>query len=181
VTKRRCIGKLLRKNAVVPEWLVTDDLQFYGAATLDLGIGHLHDRGRWKNNRAENSHQPARRRKRKIQRFKSTGSAQKFLFNPRRCLQHFQRPTPSHVSTITPRATHCGDGYVARGRRRGLKLPVTLSLRVLDTITRQCPREPCRRVRSFSRFPCSRSLSAPDARQPWLLFVRRAVGAVIVG
>src|ERR1700687_5380217 len=75
--------------------------------------------------------------------------------NPRRCLQHFQRPTPSHVSTITPRATHCGDGYVARGSRGGLKLPVTLSLRVLDTITRQCPHEPCRRVRSFSRFPCS--------------------------
>jgi putative transposase len=59
--------------------LVTDDLQSYGAATLDLGIGHLHDRGRWKNNRAENSHQPTRRRERKIERFKSTGSAQKFL------------------------------------------------------------------------------------------------------
>jgi transposase-like protein len=31
------------------------------------------------NNRAENSHQPTRRRERKMQRFKSTGSAQKFL------------------------------------------------------------------------------------------------------
>ena len=51
----------------------------YGAATLDLGIDHLHDRGRWKNNRAENSHQPTRRRERKMQRFKSAGSAQKFL------------------------------------------------------------------------------------------------------
>ena len=49
------------------------------AATLDLGIDHLHDRGRWKNNRAENSHQPTRRRERKMQRFKSAGSAQKFL------------------------------------------------------------------------------------------------------
>src|SRR5208337_1657875 len=35
--------------------------------------------GRWKNNRAENSHQPTRRRERKMQRFKSAGSAQKFL------------------------------------------------------------------------------------------------------
>jgi hypothetical protein len=36
--------KLLRKYAVVPERLVTDDLRSYGAATLDLGIDHLHDR-----------------------------------------------------------------------------------------------------------------------------------------
>jgi transposase-like protein len=58
--------------------MVTDDLRPYGAATLDLGIDHLHDRGRWKNNRAENSHQPTRRRERKMQRFTSAGSAQKF-------------------------------------------------------------------------------------------------------
>jgi putative transposase len=32
-----------------------------------------------KNNRAENSHQPTRRRERKMQRFKSARSAQKFL------------------------------------------------------------------------------------------------------
>jgi transposase-like protein len=44
-----------------------------------LGIEHCHERGRWINNRAENSHQPTRRRERKMQRFKSVGSAQKFL------------------------------------------------------------------------------------------------------
>ena len=75
----KLMRKLLRKYAVVPERLVTDDLRSYGAATLALGIDHLHDRGRWKNNRAENSHQPTRRRERKMQRFKSAGSAQKFL------------------------------------------------------------------------------------------------------
>ena len=75
----KLMRKLLRKYAVVPERMVTDDLRSYGAATLDLGIDHLHDRGRWKNNRAENSHQPTRRRERKMQRFKSAGSAQKFL------------------------------------------------------------------------------------------------------
>jgi transposase-like protein len=68
----KLMRKLLRKYAVVPERLVTDDLRSYRAATLDLGIDHLHERGRWKNNRAENSHQPTRR-------FKSAGSAQKFL------------------------------------------------------------------------------------------------------
>src|SRR5271165_5405072 len=48
----KLMRKLLRKYAVVPERLVTDDLRSYRAATLDLGIDHLHDRGRWKNNRA---------------------------------------------------------------------------------------------------------------------------------
>jgi hypothetical protein len=38
-----------------------------------------HERGRWRNNRAENSHQPTRRRERKMQGFKSLGSAQRFL------------------------------------------------------------------------------------------------------
>jgi putative transposase len=59
--------------------IATDDLRSYGAAARDLGIAHLHERGRWKNNRVENSHQPTRRRERKMQRFESTGSAQKFL------------------------------------------------------------------------------------------------------
>ena len=42
--------------------------------------------------------------------------------NARRRLQHFQRPTPSHVSSISPRATRRGDDHVARGRRGGLKM-----------------------------------------------------------
>src|ERR1700751_4741829 len=71
--------KLLRKYAFVPERLVTDDLRSYNAAVRELGIERRHQRGRWKNNRAENSHQPTRRRERKMQRFKSPGSAQKFL------------------------------------------------------------------------------------------------------
>ena len=41
--------------------------------------------------------------------------------NPRRRLQHFQRPTPSHVSSISPRATRRRDDHVARGRHGGLK------------------------------------------------------------
>jgi transposase-like protein len=38
-----------------------------------------HDHGRWRNNRDENSHQPTRRRERKMPGFKSVGSAQRFL------------------------------------------------------------------------------------------------------
>jgi putative transposase len=75
----KLMRKLLKKYAFAPQRLVTDDLRSYGAAARDLGIEHLHERGRWKNNRAENSHQPTRRRERKMQRFKSVRSAQKFL------------------------------------------------------------------------------------------------------
>jgi putative transposase len=75
----KLMRKLLKKYAFVPERLVTDDLRSYSAAVHVLGIEHCHERGRWMNNRAENSHQPTRRRERKMQRFKSVGSAQKFL------------------------------------------------------------------------------------------------------
>jgi putative transposase len=70
--------KLLKKYAFVPERLVTDHLRSYSVAVHVLGIERRHERGRWKNNRAENSHQPTRRRERRMQRFKSAWSAQKF-------------------------------------------------------------------------------------------------------
>src|SRR3974390_2795648 len=75
----KLMRKLLKKYAFAPNRLVTDDLRSYSAAARELGIERRHERGRWKNNRAENSHQPTRRRERKMQRFKSPGSAQKFL------------------------------------------------------------------------------------------------------
>ena len=75
----KLMRKLLKKYAFAPERLVTDDLRSYGSAARDLGLESRRVRGRWKNNRAENSHQPTRRRERKMQRFKSPGSAQKFL------------------------------------------------------------------------------------------------------
>ena len=75
----KLMRKLLKKYGFVPDKLVTDDLRSYGAAASDLGIAKRHERGRWRNNRAENSHQPTRRRERKMQGFKSVGSAQRFL------------------------------------------------------------------------------------------------------
>ena len=75
----KLMRKLLKKYAMVADRLVTDDLRSYGAAARDLGIGDRHERGKGKNNRAENSHQPTRRRELKLQRFKSAGSAQRFL------------------------------------------------------------------------------------------------------
>ena len=75
----KLMRKLLKKCGFVPDRLITDDLRSYAAAAHDLGRGARHERGRWKNNRVENSHQPTRRRERKMQRFKSSGSAQRFL------------------------------------------------------------------------------------------------------
>ena len=54
----KLMRKLLKKYGFVPDKLVTDDLRSYAAAASDLGITRRHERGRWRNNRAENSHQP---------------------------------------------------------------------------------------------------------------------------
>ena len=75
----KLMRKLLKKYGFVPDKLVTDDLRSYAAAASDLGIAKRHERGRWRNNRAENSHQPTRRREYKMQGFKCPGSAQRFL------------------------------------------------------------------------------------------------------
>ena len=75
----KLMRKLLKKCGFVPDRLITDDLRSFAAAAHDLGISARHERGRWKNNRAGNSHQPTRRRERKMQRLKSLGSAQRFL------------------------------------------------------------------------------------------------------
>jgi transposase-like protein len=71
--------KLLKKQGYAPDELVTDKLGSYGAARRELRLSARHEQGLRKNNRAENSHQPVRRRERKQQRFKSPGSAQRFL------------------------------------------------------------------------------------------------------
>jgi putative transposase len=75
----RLIRKLLKKQGFVPDSFVTDKLPSYGAALKDLGLSRRHDFGGRKNNRAENSHLPVRQRERRMQRFKSPGSAQRFL------------------------------------------------------------------------------------------------------
>ena len=75
----RLMRKLLKKQGYAPYELVTDKLGSYGAARRELRLSARHEQGLRKNNRAENSHQPVRRRERKQQRFKSPRSAQRFL------------------------------------------------------------------------------------------------------
>jgi putative transposase len=65
---------------VRPEAIVTDKLASYCAAAKELGLSVRHQAaGALANNRAENSHLPIRRRECRQQRFKSQGSAQRFL------------------------------------------------------------------------------------------------------
>lgn len=72
--------------------IVTDKLQSYGAAKRRIIKGVEQRQSRYLNNRAENSHQPTRRRERQMQRFKSPRQAQRFLsaYGPIR--QHFHTP-----------------------------------------------------------------------------------------
>src|ERR671913_122283 len=115
----RLMRKLLRKQGYAPSVLVTDRLASYACARRQLGLRARHEQGLRKNNRAENSHQAVRRRERKMQRFKSPRSAQRFLsaysavhntFNlqrhlvSRRTLRLFRVEAAQHWSNATTAA-----------------------------------------------------------------------------
>ncbi len=70
---KRAMKRYGRPNAIV-----TDRLRSYGAALKVIGIVERQECGRWLNNRAENSHQPFRRRERVMQRFRAAKTLQKF-------------------------------------------------------------------------------------------------------
>ncbi len=84
VTKKRdrkAALKFLRKAMKRygrPKVVVTDRLRSYGAAMKIIGNAERQETGRWLNNRAENSHQPFRRRERAMAKFRSAKSLQKF-------------------------------------------------------------------------------------------------------
>ena len=103
VTKRRdrkaalkFLRKAMKRNGA-PDQVVTDKLPSYKAAFRELGIAGRQETGRWLNNRAENSHQPLRRREKIMTRFRSMRSLQKFaavhssLHNHFNLERHFYR------------------------------------------------------------------------------------------
>ena len=71
--------RLLAGLQYAPRVLITDKLASYGAAKRRVLPRVEHRRHKGLNNRAENSHQPTRRRERAMQRFKSPEQAQQFL------------------------------------------------------------------------------------------------------
>jgi putative transposase len=76
---KRLLRKLLKKQGRPPRVMVTDKLASYPAAKRELMPGVEHRRHKGLNNRAENSHQPTRRRERQMKRFKSARQVQRFL------------------------------------------------------------------------------------------------------
>lgn len=70
---------LLKKQGFAPARVSADKLRSYGAAFREIGLMTHHERGRRQNNWAEVSHQPLRRRARKMQRFNSPGLTQRFV------------------------------------------------------------------------------------------------------
>ena len=76
---KRLLRKLLKRQGRAPRVMITDKLASYGAAKKEIVPAVEHRQHKGLNNRAENSHQPTRRRERPMKRFKSAGQAQRFL------------------------------------------------------------------------------------------------------
>ncbi|MGL5011581.1 MAG: IS6 family transposase [Paracoccaceae bacterium] len=89
------LKKSLKRHGRADE-IVTDQLRSYGAAMRDLGISDRQKIGRWANNRAENSHQPFRRRERAMLRFRRMRTLQKFAAVHASVHNHFNQERTLH-------------------------------------------------------------------------------------
>jgi putative transposase len=87
---KKFFRKLLKGLTYAPRVIITDKLKSYGAAKREVLLGVEHRQPRYVNNRAENSHQPTRQREWRIQGFKSSGHAQRFLAAYGPIPQHFR-------------------------------------------------------------------------------------------
>ena len=83
-TKRRDRGAALKflkrtlKRYGRPKAIVTDRRRSYSAAMREISYEARQEAGRWLNNRAENSHQPFRRREGAMAKFRNVKTLQKF-------------------------------------------------------------------------------------------------------
>jgi putative transposase len=100
---KRLLRKLLKKQGTAPRVMITDKLASYGAAKREIMPGVEHRQHRGLNNRAENSHQPTRRRERIMKRFKSAGQAQRFLSVHDQVANLFRRP--ANITAAAHRAS----------------------------------------------------------------------------
>jgi putative transposase len=71
--------KLLKGQGRSPRVMITDKLRSYGAAKREIMPGVEHRSHKGLNNRAENSHQPIRKRERIMKRFQSARQLQRFV------------------------------------------------------------------------------------------------------
>ena len=83
--------KRIMKTYGRPRTVVTDGLAAYSAAMNEIGNADRQEVGPRFNNRAENSHQPFRRRERAMQRFRSMKALQKFSSIHTQVHNHFNQ------------------------------------------------------------------------------------------
>jgi putative transposase len=95
---KRLLRKLLKKQGAAPRVMITDKLASYAAAKRTVMPSVEHRQHKGLNNRAENSHQPTRRRERIMKRFKSAGQAQRFLSVHDQVANLFHRPPTSNAA-----------------------------------------------------------------------------------
>lgn len=91
---RRAALKFLRnamKHYGEPRVIVRDGLKSYDAALRDLGLEDRQETGRWRNNRAENSHQPLRRREHAMQGFRRRQTLERFASVHSSVFNHFNK------------------------------------------------------------------------------------------
>jgi putative transposase len=83
--------KRIMKKYGQPQSVVTDGLCSNPAAMKEIGNADRHEVGRRLNNRAENSHQPFRRRERAMQLFRSAKTLQTFSSVHAQVHNHFNQ------------------------------------------------------------------------------------------
>ena len=91
------IKKTLKRHGS-PRAITTDGLRSYNAAFKALSIEDRQEVGRWANNRAENSHQPFRRRERAMLRFRRMKTLQTFAWCTARCTTTSARSATSSAA-----------------------------------------------------------------------------------
>ena len=96
---KRLFRKLLRNQGRAPRVLITDKLRSYAAAKRKIMPGVEHRQHKGLNNRAENSHQPTRRRERIMKQFKSPRQVQRFLSTHDQVANVFSRRSNQDTAT----------------------------------------------------------------------------------
>jgi putative transposase len=118
VTKRRdrkAALKFLRKNMQRhsrPHIFVANKLRSYGVALKVIGSVERQETDRWRNNRAENSHQPFRRKDRAMLRFRRMRTLQKFVSVHASVHNHFN--TERHLSRRSNFKLNCAAALAER-------------------------------------------------------------------
>jgi len=83
--------KKLMKRHGCAKVVTTDGLRSYRAAMTELNVAGRQEIGRWANNRAENSHQPFRRRERAMLRFRRMKTLRQFASTHAAFHNHFNQ------------------------------------------------------------------------------------------